>query len=240
MTAFLAAVDFLTVAGRGRVPDRRSLSWFGAVGLLIGAACGLVRWGTGGWWAPVLAAVLTVAVDLVLTGALHLDGLADTADGLLPHLDRSRRLAVMAAPDVGAFAVAAVVVTLLLRTTALATADVEGWRWVVLLAGVWCLARAGMAAIVTTVPYARQEGGLATAFAGGSPLVAVPSALIGVVAVVVGGGWGGLAGAGAGVAAGAAVVALAWRRLGGFTGDVVGAAGMILETVALVVVAARW
>ena len=143
-----------------------------------------------------LAAALTVAADLVLTGALHLDGLADTADGLLPHLDRSRRLAVMAAPDVGAFAVAAVVVTLLLRTTALATADVEGWRWVVLLAGVWCLARAGMAAIVTTVPYARQEGGLATAFAGGSPLVAVPSALIGVVAVVVGGGWGGLAGVG--------------------------------------------
>jgi len=61
-----------------------------------------------------------------------------------------------------------------------------------------------------------------------------------VVAVVLGGGWGGLAGRGAGVAAGAAVVGLAWRRLGGFTGDVVGAAGMVLETVALVVVAARW
>jgi adenosylcobinamide-GDP ribazoletransferase len=241
VTAFLAAVDFLTVAGRrGRTPDPHSLAWFGAVGLLVGGACGLVRWGTGGWWAPALAAALTVAADLVLTGALHLDGLADAADGLLPHLDRSRRLTVMAAPDVGAFAVAAVVVTLLLRTTALATADVDGWRWVLLLAGLWCLARAGMAAVVTAVPYARPEGGLATAFAGGTPLVALPSALIGVVAAVIGAGWGGLAGAGAGAAAGAAVVVLAWRRLGGFTGDVVGAAGLVLETVALVVVAARW
>ena len=106
MTAFLAAVDFLTVVGRGRVPDRRSLVVVRArSGCWSVAACGLVRWGTGGWWAPALAAALTVAVDLVLTGALHLDGLADTADGLLPHLDRARRLAVMAAPDVGAFAI---------------------------------------------------------------------------------------------------------------------------------------
>jgi len=240
VTAFLSAVDFLTVAGRGRAPDRHSLAWFGAVGLLIGAACGLVRWGTGGWWAPALAAALTVGADLVLTGALHLDGLADTADGLLPHLDRQRRLAVMAAPDVGAFAVATVVVTLLLRTTALATADVDGWRWVVLLAGLWCLARAGMAMVVSTVPYARAEGGLATAFAGGSPLVAVPSALIGVAAATIGAGWGGLAGVATGAAAAAGVIALAWRRLGGFTGDVLGAAGVVLETVALVIVAARW
>jgi adenosylcobinamide-GDP ribazoletransferase len=240
VTAFLSALDFLTVAGRGRPPDRRSLAWFGAVGLLVGAACGLVRWGAGEWWPPAVAAALTVGIDLVLTGALHLDGLADTADGLLPHLERPRRLAVMAAPDVGAFAVATVVATLLLLTTALATADVDGWRWVLLLGGLWCLARAGMAMVVAVVPYARPEGGLATAFIGGSPLVAVPSALIGVAAATIGGGWGGLAGAAAGAAAAAGVVALAWRRLGGFTGDVLGAAGVVLETVALVVVAARW
>jgi adenosylcobinamide-GDP ribazoletransferase len=240
VTAFLSALDFLTVVGRGRAPDRRSLAWFGPIGLLAGAVCGFVRWGTGEWWAPALAAALTVGADLALTGALHLDGLADTADGLLPHLDRARRLAVMAEPDVGAFAVTTVVVTLLLRTAALATADVEGWRWVLLLAGLWCLARAGMAVAVTAVPYARAEGGLASAFAGGSPLVAVPSVLIGVVAAIVGGGWGGLVGAVAGAAAGAAVLLLAWRRLGGFTGDVLGAAGVVLETVALVVVAARW
>jgi adenosylcobinamide-GDP ribazoletransferase len=240
VTAFLSALDFLTVVGRGRAPNRHSLAWFGAVGLLIGAVCGLVRWGTGEWWAPAVAAALTVGADLLVTGALHLDGLADTADGLLPHLARPRRLAVMSAPDVGAFAVAALVVTLLLRTTALATADVDGWRWVVLLAGLWCLARAGMAMVVAAVPYARAEGGLASAFAGGSPLVAVPSALIGVAGAIVGAGWGGLAGVAAGAAAGAGVILLAWRRLGGFTGDVVGAAGVVLETVALVVVAARW
>ena len=123
MTGLAAALSFLTVVGRGRAPSRSSLVWFGPVGLLVGAACGLVRWGAGAWWAAAVAAVLTVGVDLVLTGALHLDGLADSADGLLPHLERDRRLAVMAAPDVGAFAIATVVVALLLRTSTLATAD---------------------------------------------------------------------------------------------------------------------
>jgi adenosylcobinamide-GDP ribazoletransferase len=61
-----------------------------------------------------------------------------------------------------------------------------------------------------------------------------------VVAATIGAGWGGLAGAATGVAAAAGMVALAWRRLGGFTGDVLGAAGVVLETVALVIVAARW
>jgi adenosylcobinamide-GDP ribazoletransferase len=187
-----------------------------------------------------VAAALTVAVDLVLTGALHLDGLADSADGLLPHLERAQRLAVMAAPDVGVFAVAAVGVTLLLRWSTLATAPLEGWHWVAVLAGLWCAARVTMVAVVTVVPYARSEGGLATAFAGGRWSAALPGAALAVVAVAAGDGVHGVLALAVGAAAAAAVVALAHRRLGGFTGDVAGAAGILLETVALVVVVARW
>ena len=184
--------------------------------------------------------MLTVAVDLVLTGALHLDGLADSADGLLPHLERDRRLEVMAAPDVGAFAIAAVVVVLLLRASTLATADLDGWHWVALLAGLWCGARAAMTVVVTSVPYARTGGGLASAFAGGRWWAAAPGVVLAVVAVGAGDGWHGLLGLAVGALAAAGVVALGRRRLGGFTGDVAGAAGIVLETVGLLVVAARW
>jgi len=240
VTGLAAALSFLTVVGRGRTPSRSSLVWFGPVGLLVGAGCGLVRWGAGAWWALAVAAVLTVGVDLVLTGALHLDGLADSADGLLPHLERDRRLAVMAAPDVGAFAIATVVVALLLRASTLATADLHGWHWVALLAGLWCGARAAMAVIVTSVPYARADGGLATAFAGGRWWAAAPGVALAVVAVDAGAGGRGLLGLALGALAAAGVVALARHRLGGFTGDVAGAAGIVLETVGLLVVAARW
>jgi len=240
VTGLGAALTFLTVLGRGRAPTRSSLVWFGPVGLLVGAVCGLVRWGAGAWWVAAVAAVLTVGVDLVLTGALHLDGLADSSDGLLPHLTRDRRLAIMAAPDVGAFAVATVVVVLLLRAGTLATADLHGWHWVAVLAGLWCGARAAMAILVTSIPYARPGGGLATAFAGGRWWAAVPAVVLAVLAVGAGDGSRGLLALAIGALAAAGVVALACRRIGGFTGDVAGAAGIVLETVGLLVVAARW
>src|SRR5205085_224245 len=120
--------------------DRRTLAWFPVVGALIGTVLGGVWWGAERLWPVPVAAALVVAADLALTGMLHFDGLMDSADGLLPHLTRDRRLDVMPQPDVGALAVAL----------------------------------------------------------------------------------------------------LARRRIGGFTGDVLGAAGVIGETVALVIAAAKW
>jgi adenosylcobinamide-GDP ribazoletransferase len=237
----LGAFAFLTVIGRGAMPDRRSLLWFGPVGVAVGALCGLVRWGGGAWWAPALAAALTVAADLALTGLLHLDGLADTADGLLAPMPRDRRLSVMASPGVGAFALGVVGAVLLLRWTALTTLPTTGWHWVALLAGVWCGARTAMAVVVATVPYGRPHGGMATAFRGASPwpalLVGLPLAVVGAVA---GRGVGGLIGLAAGILAAGGVTWLARARLGGFTGDTAGAAGLVFETIALVVAAARW
>src|SRR5829696_7389425 len=122
----LDALGFLTVAGRSRPPTRRVLVWCGAANV---------------WPAPVAAAIV-VAADLGITGLLHIDGLADSADGLLPHLDRERRLAVMATPDVGAFGVAVVAAVLLLRFAALASTDPDGWKAIAFLAATWCAARA--------------------------------------------------------------------------------------------------
>ena len=231
------AVAFLTPLGGAAVPDARTLSWFPAVGALLGLAVGGVWWGAEQLWPPVVGAALVVAFDLGLTGLLHVDGLADAADGLLPQLPRERRLAIMAEPTVGAYGVAVVGMVLLLRVTALASTAPEP----LLLAGVWCAARPAMAVAARAVPYARAEGGLATALLGGDWRAVGLLGLVGSVALgAAAAGWpGGLAVA-AGVLASAGVVRVAVARLGGFTGDVLGAAGLVGETVALVVAAARW
>ncbi len=242
----IAALAFLTPLGRARAPDRTTFDWFPVVGALLGAAVGLVWWGAHELWSPLVAAALAVTADVALTGALHVDGLADTADGVLPHLDRARRLAVMREPDVGAFGVTAVVLTLGLRVAVLASLDPN----VALVAALWCASRTVMAVAARAVPYARAEGGLAAAFLGRSP---VPVAILGTaVAGALAIGTGAvdtdahpsiplaLLAVGAVAAAGAMVVALARRRLGGFTGDVLGAAGVVGETVGLLVAAARW
>jgi adenosylcobinamide-GDP ribazoletransferase len=230
------ALSFLTPLFGASEPRPETLTWFPFAGAALGLVLGAVWWGAERIWPAAVAAAIVVAADLALTGLLHVDGLADSADGLLPHLDRTRRLEVMAAPDVGAFGVAAIVAVLVLRWAALATTAPSP----LLVGGLWCASRTAMAVAARTVPYERP-GGLASAFLGGR---ALPTALIGAVLATglafAGPGVAGIA-AVAGVVAGAAgVVVLARRRIGGFTGDVLGASGIVGETTGLLVAAARW
>jgi adenosylcobinamide-GDP ribazoletransferase len=230
----LSALAFLTVVGGAHVPDGRTMRWFPLVGAGIGGVLALVWAGAGELWAPAVAAVVVVTADLAITGMLHLDGLADSADGLLPHLDRDRRLAVMRQSDVGAFALTVVPTVLLARWAALAGDVVEPVAFV----AVWAATRTVMAVVPAFVPYARAQG-LASPFLAGArrwyavwllPAAAVlvaAHAVTGIVALVLG------------VTAAAGVVALARRRVGGFTGDVLGAAAVIGETTCLLVLATR-
>ena len=230
-------MSFLTSVGRGAQPGPRTLDWFPLAGALIGLVLGAVWWGSSRLWSAQLSAALVVAADLAVTGLLHFDGLVDSADGLLPHLDRERRLAVMGSPEAGAFGVGVAIVVVLLRWAALVAIRPS----VILLVSLWCLSRTGMALVVRTQPYARSEGGLVSAFAGPPRWAALifgvglsvglafawrlPAGAVSVVAALVAGG---------------AVVWLARRRIGGFTGDVLGAAGVLAETAGLIAAAARW
>lgn len=234
-----SALSFLTPLGGARPPDGATLDWFWLVGAALGAAVGGLWWGAARVWPSPLAAGIALSADLALTGMLHFDGLLDSADGLLPAVSRGRRLEIMSSPEVGAFAVATGSATLLLRWAAL-------WvlrPTVLLVTGLWCLSRTAMALGARTQPYARSDagGGLASAFAGPRRLIPV---LMGVaVSVSAACLWRPLAGGIALVAAAlaaAGVIALARRRLGGFTGDVLGACGFLGETVGLVVAAAKW
>ncbi len=230
----LSALGFLTVVPGTHRPDERTLRWFPIVGALLGGALALTWVAADEIWTPAVVAVVVVAVDLALTGMLHVDGLADTSDGLLPHLDRARRLEVMRTPDVGAFALAVVPVVLLARWAALATDLVDPLA----LVAVWSASRTVMATIPAFVPYARPEG-LASPFLAGARrwtlLWLIPSGVLliathqalGAVALVVG------------VVTAALVVRRSQRALSGFTGDVLGAVALAMETAMLLALAAR-
>jgi adenosylcobinamide-GDP ribazoletransferase len=229
------ALSFLTPLGGAAAPSPGALAWFPVVGATLGMALGGVWWLADRLWAAPVAAAVVVATDLALTGMLHFDGLVDSADGLLPPLAPERRLEVIADAATGAFGAGVGAAVLLLRWASLAALTPSA----VLLGALWCASRLGMAVVARNLPYARPQG-LASAFLEpgrrGLPLVGV---LLGAALVGVGGG-----DAAIGVAvlalSGAGVVALAVRRVGGFTGDVLGAAGMVGETAGLLAAAARW
>jgi adenosylcobinamide-GDP ribazoletransferase len=241
-----AAVAFLTPFGGARAPSSTTLDWFPVVGVGIGLALGGLWWVTSRAWTAPVAAAMVVVGDLAATGLLHFDGLVDSADGLLPPMPRERRLAVMARPDTGAFGIGAGISILLARFAALGALR----PGVLLLGGLWCLSRTVMAIVARTQTYARREGGLAQAFvasagpaAGGRARRLAPLgaglALAAALLLLWRPAAGAAAGAAAVVAAGATVV-LARRRIGGYTGDVLGACGVLAETAGLIVAAARW
>jgi len=247
------ALAFLTPLGRAGAPTPSTFNWFPLVGAVIGLAVGGVWWLADRAWAPGVAAAVTVVTDALLTGGLHLDGLADAADGLLPPMDKARRLRVLRDPAVGAFGGVALVTVLLLRFGVFTTTPARP----LLVAALWCGSRTAMAVMARSMPYARPEGGLVTAFvtssdgdpgpmaehrfhwAAGSVFSAVGGVVLAVGLAALARGAVGLAAVGAEALAVAGVGWLAWRRIGGFTGDVLGAAGVIGETVGLLVMSAK-
>ena len=231
------AFGFLTVLGRPTpAPTPRALRWFPLVGATLGAAVGSVWWLADRAFPALLAAVLAVAADLALTGLLHADGLADSADGLLPPASRERRLEIMRTPDIGAFGATVLGVVLLARVGALAARPAD----IVLIAALWCTSRTVAAVAPAWLRYARDDGLasslLATPTSALTGLAVVPAAA-GAVLVA---GWAGAAAIAAAVLGGVAVLLLARARRGGFTGDVLGAAIVVAETVGLIVASARW
>jgi adenosylcobinamide-GDP ribazoletransferase len=235
------ALSFLTVLGRAAEPNERTLSWFPIVGIAVGAVVGSAWWVAGRVWPAAVAAVVAVAVDAALTGCLHLDGLADAADGLLPAVGRERRFEIMADPRIGAFGAVALVLVLSLRTTALAVTVARP----LVIAGLWCGSRTMMGVVARTLPYAHAEGGTASAFVGAHHSAAsrygVAAYGMGAACALaaVGAGGRGLVVIAAEVVAMIAVVWFAARRVGGYTGDVLGAMGVIGETVGLLALVAK-
>jgi adenosylcobinamide-GDP ribazoletransferase len=226
------AVAFLTrvPVGGGLLSPRAAL-WFPLVGAALGALVGGAAVGLGELVPPLLAGALAVALELAITGALHIDGLADSADGLGGH-DREHALAIMRDHSLGAYGASALVLDLLAKAVAIGALAERGDVLPVVAA--FAVARAAPLPLAAALPYARAEGGAGEALAGLRASGAVAgTALAALIAVA--------AGAPEVLAAGVAVAAVWWiarRRLGGVTGDVMGAAVELTATAALVVVVA--
>jgi adenosylcobinamide-GDP ribazoletransferase len=241
--AAIAAVSFLTrlpiggaAAAVTEADLRAGAAWFPAVGALVG-----LLGATGGWLvamrAPAaLAAVLVVVIETLATGAFHLDGLADTADGLGAASTGRDPLPVMRESTVGAFGVVAVVLDLALRIAATTAVLGRGFPWAIVAAA--GAARFAPLVLARTVRYLRPNGGSGSWVGGGVPAGTMVFAAATSIAVC--------AAAGAARAAAilvtvllvsAAIGAIARQRFSGVTGDVFGAAAELAQTLALAAVA---
>ncbi len=237
----LIAIGFLTrlpvpaVTPRDEQESGSALIAYPVVGALLGALLALLAAATAALPA-LLQAALIVAAWVALTGALHLDGLADAADAWVGGLgDREQTLAIMKDTTCGPMAVTAIAVVLLLKLGAVAALVETAWLAIpaAVVAG-----RAGLTALLLTTPYVRR-GGIGEALsrhAPRGPSLLSAAALTAAAALLA--GWSGVAA----IAAAAAALALAQhamiRRIGGTTGDTAGAAVELTETAALIGAAA--
>ncbi len=221
-----------------------TLPWFPAVGLLVGAVVGALAAIGAAAVDPLTGAAVAVAVGALLTGGLHEDGLADTADGFGGGWSPEQRLVIMDDPRQGTFGVLAIVASVTVRVAALAhlagdrVHPATAWTVVLVAPAVHLLARGWAVAALVTTPPARGDGlGRTAAALGRRSGLAVALAAWAAVALLVAGPGPVGAALAAGAATTVAMVALARRKIGGLTGDVAGAVEQLAEMAALVAVA---
>ncbi|HMA68093.1 MAG TPA: adenosylcobinamide-GDP ribazoletransferase [Desulfosalsimonadaceae bacterium] len=234
MQGFRAAVQFITMLPAGRTAvyqPREMIAWFPVVGLLLGsllavfdaAACRLFAGS-----AP--AAALDIVLLIILTGAFHLDGLADSADGLFGHRDRETVLAIMKDSRIGVMGLAAVLCGLGVKFAGIAAMPWPGslQRFLVFLL-VPGLARSSMIFAIRALPYGRPDGGTGRDLFGRAvgasdfrlmALCLVPALFL---------GWRGLWIVAAFFVLVYAQIAYYRRRIGCITGDMLGAMTEVTE-----------
>lgn len=185
---------------------------------------------------PAVAAAITIAAQAMLTGAMHEDGLADTADGLWGGWDKARRLEIMKDSHIGSYGVLALILVTLARWSALAALLETGSVFAAIIA-VACVSRAPMAVLMAWLPNARN-GGLSKAVGRPSVNTAATALCLAIAICFVLVGWQAISMviATAFVSLGLGLVARA--KIGGQTGDILGAAQQIAEAAALGALAA--
>jgi adenosylcobinamide-GDP ribazoletransferase len=225
-----ALLSRIPVPGHAPAGARGAWAW-PLVGVAVGLVAGACAWAVSGA-GPGVAAAVALAVQAVLTGGLHEDGLADCADGFWGGHTRARRLEIMKDSRVGSYGVLALVLAVLAGWSALAQAE----RVIAVLVAAGALSRAPMAVLMAWLPNAREVGlsrlvgrpSGAVAGAGVALAVAVAVLLCGAAGL-----WAALA-----VAAVALAVGLVARaKIGGQTGDVLGAAQQLGFVAAVAVLA---
>ncbi|WP_213772890.1 adenosylcobinamide-GDP ribazoletransferase [Bradyrhizobium sp. dw_78] len=238
-TALLTRVPMPHPGGARPEGLARAQRAFPLVGAVIGLAVGLAdRAMLGMGIPPLCSAALALGAGAALTGALHEDGLADLGDGFGGGRDRAAKLEIMRDSRLGTYGAVVLLVSFAARWSALASLPIAAVVPSLVVAHV--LARAAIPVLAANMPFARDDGlgksagrpELATAvtavvIAAAIALLCLPAKAALLVVVVT-------------AAAALAVAMLAWRQIGGVTGDVFGAAEQVAETAILVALAARF
>ena len=232
---FLCAVQFLTriptPALRDFQPDwiSRSARYFPLVGLLVGGGCAVVFWSASLVWSGWLPALLAIAAGVLITGAFHEDGLADTADGLGGGTTVAKRLTIMKDSRIGTYGALALGLTLAIKAAALATLPAGLGAWTLVAAH--GAGRGASVLAMRALPYVGDAkvgkwkpspadlslAEVLTAVAmAGLPLALSPDGVVGLAILI-------------GAILALAVSLIARRLLGGYTGDVLGAIEQVFE-----------
>jgi adenosylcobinamide-GDP ribazoletransferase len=245
---FLDALRFMTIlpvpsSGAATEPDwlSRGVKYFPVVGIGVGLASSFAWLIAGGIWGPVIAAILAVATSIVITGALHEDGLADTADGFGGGWTTEKRLAIMKDSRIGAYGALTLGFGVALRTATLA--DWPAWTGAAALIAVHAAARITPALVLSRMTYQGDVAAMKVAYQEAPirpeefrfalivvVIALLPLAFISFTSVVSGLLLGG--------AFAAALAAWSRRLIGGYTGDVLGAIEQAFEIGFLLGVAA--
>ena len=235
MKNFLAALQFLTII---RLPGRFAPSeetlkgappFFPVIGLLVGVLAAATDWGLGFLFPVWVRSVLTTILLIAVSGALHMDGLADTADGLFSSRPREKILEIMRDSRTGPMGVVAIVCVISLKVALLASLKTADRFWVLLLLPV--AGRSALLFVMAILPYARQDG-LAGVFNIGRSAAFLLWPLFFLLFA------GGIAGGMPGIAAGMAsflfvlfFILYLRGKIGGYTGDTLGAGCELTELI---------
>lgn len=242
IAAPLVALEFLTRLRIRRTPIgdmmlvARSQVWFPAIGLLIGLALLAVDRLTMRALPPASVDVILVVALIAATGALHLDGLADAADGMFGGYSRERRLEIMRDVHSGTYAIVAIASVLALKWAGLNALPSNVRVEAIVLTP--CLARFAMLVGVAAFPYARGEGAGSGFRESLLPVQFGVAAAVTLAPSIIFLGWGGLYAVAFAAIVAIAIGAFARRLVGGMTGDLYGATVEISEAAVLLFIAA--
>lgn len=242
LTDIPAAIGLLTRlplkvdAERATARGARAAWAYPLVGAVLGGLVGVPASALIGVLPDGIVAALVLAAVVILTGALHEDGLADSADGLWGAWEPARRLEIMKDSHIGSYGVIALIVSLLLRWLGL-VALIESGAFLGGMIAVLLVSRGAMPVVMAALPHAREAGlsrhvgrpGVETAAIAVGLSVLGALACIGLPAIVL---------CGAAALATVAVGAVAKAKIGGQTGDILGATQQIAEIAGLLSLAA--
>jgi len=232
VTTALQLLSRLPVTGPSTHATGRSAWAYPVAGLVVGSCAGLaVHVALWVGLPSALSAIVGLAALVVLTGAMHEDGLADTVDGLWGGWDRTRRLEIMKDSRIGAYGVIALVLSLLARWGAIWMLIDTGQGFAALIVA-GCVSRAVMPPLMWGLPHARDTG-LSHSVGGVDRQMALFALAIATLVALIGFGTAGFSAMIWAVLGAFGLGLIARAKIGGQTGDILGAAQQVAEIAVL-------